>query len=301
MVSRIGPPAGHPHRLAPRPPPSKAGDIPCQSDMLLFINACVKGDSADIRWFLRYYPHQWGVHCKGKTGLMFAAENGHEYAAKLLLELHSDINAVDQTGMTALLYAAEAQHPNVVSLLLEKGASPQAAESSGWNAIHLAARKGNTQVLEMLLAKAPSMIDKRNNDELTPLRIAVANGNDDAVRFLLDRGAGLGRDDKEYQDLLKAARDRALIDIAKMLADEPERRRVLREAEIDAAVGGGLTKSFSVKRPMKLLKEKRQEKPAETPTEAKKEAAKETMSLFALMQRRASARGKGTSFPGRSQ
>lgn len=293
MVSRIGPPPAHHNKpLGPRPPPSKAGDIPAQHDMDNFIKACIKGDSEEIRWFLRYYPHQWGVHCKGKIGLMFAAENGHEHTVKLLLELNSNINTVDQAGMTALLYATQAQHPKAVSLLLEKGAAPRAAENSGWTALHLAAKNGDTEVLEMLLAKAPDMLNKRNSDDLTPLRIAAVNGKDATVRFLLNRGASLGRDDKEYDTLVKAAQDSGHFDTTKMLKDEPQRRKELREAEIDAAIEGGLKQSFSVKGPMKLLKEKRKETP---PEEKPADQKKETVNAFTLMQQGAAARRKAGS------
>src|SRR5262245_8505071 len=142
MSNRIGPPPGRPIRCAPKPPPMKAGPIPAQNDMDNFIKACIKGDAEEIVWFLKYYPHQWGVHCKGKIGLMFAAENGRAHAVNLLLNRNSDIDAVDQKKMTALLYAVDAGQDKVVSLLIEKGARKDVESDGGWTAFHMAANHG---------------------------------------------------------------------------------------------------------------------------------------------------------------
>jgi uncharacterized protein len=272
MVSRIGPPAGSLYRFAPKPPPSKAGDIPCQSDMDNFINACVKGDNEEIRWFLKYYPRQWGVHCKGKIGLMFAAENGREHTVKLLLELNSEINAVDSLGMTALLFAAETGREKIVSQLIEKGARMDAEAQEGWTALHIAAMPGHAKTIAVLLAQAPGMIDRRTKGDVTALWLAAVNGREETVRLLLDHGASLGKDDKEYHALMQEAHNSSHANVVKMLKEEPQRRKVLLEAEIDEATEKGLRKAFRIKGPMKLLKQKHEEKLAEEPANKKKEA-----------------------------
>jgi hypothetical protein len=263
----IGPPNRLP-RIAPKPPPAKAGDVPCQADMNNFIDACIKGDGAEIRWFLQYYPRQWGVHCKGKIGLMFAAENGREHAVELLLAGKSDVNAVDQAGMTALLYGMNSGKQKIVATLLEAGASIEAQDSGGWNCLHLAANHGITKIMETLLKHGPHMIDRRNNADLTPLWIAAVNGHDDTVRLLLDSGAQLGRDAREYDLLIRLVLEKRHADIARMLEQEPGRRRILREAEIDAAIETGVSNSFRVKGTLKLLKEKPPAPPEKTERKA---------------------------------
>jgi len=65
---------------------------------------------------------------QGETPLMLAARTGDLDALRLLLDYHADVNAKDKLrGTTALMWATEQSHPEAVKLLIERGASVSAA------------------------------------------------------------------------------------------------------------------------------------------------------------------------------
>jgi len=65
---------------------------------------------------------------QGETPLMLVARTGNLDALRLLLDRHGDVNAKDKLrGTTALMWATEQSHPEAVKLLLEHGASASAA------------------------------------------------------------------------------------------------------------------------------------------------------------------------------
>ena len=60
------------------------------------------------------------------------------------------MNAADVDGMTALMFAAREGHEAVARLLLERGAEPQATDKKGKTAADLAAAKGQTALVALL-------------------------------------------------------------------------------------------------------------------------------------------------------
>ena len=69
----------------------------------------------------------------GRPPLSWAAKNGHEAVAKLLLEKSVDIEAKDENGWTPLLWAAKNGHEAVVKLLLDTGANTEAKSTDARN------------------------------------------------------------------------------------------------------------------------------------------------------------------------
>ncbi len=60
---------------------------------------------------------------EGETPLMLSARTGNLEAIRLLLANHADVNAKDRLrGTTALMWATEQEHPEAVKLLIEHGA-----------------------------------------------------------------------------------------------------------------------------------------------------------------------------------
>jgi uncharacterized protein len=71
-------------------------------------------------------PNQLGP--EGETPLMLVARTGNLDALRVLLDHHADVNAKDKLrGTTALMWATEQAHPEAVKLLIERGASVSVA------------------------------------------------------------------------------------------------------------------------------------------------------------------------------
>lgn len=246
---------------------------PSDTDMNIFLDACENGALADIRWFLKYYPHQWGCNRGGTTGLMYASFHGRGAAVQELLDKEyaawADVNAQDDKGMSALHYAAKEGKEFVVKLLLDNKASASVfTKDEKASPLLVAARGGHKEVLEILLAKFPDLIDKPTASGATPLWCAVLNGEKKVVRFLLDQGAKLAIviDGKTMIDKAKV---NGHVEIAEMLAEEPKRR----DAAISADVEGGISSGLKLRGTLTLVAKKVTPKIPQPETERKRHAA----------------------------
>ncbi|HEY7878173.1 MAG TPA: ankyrin repeat domain-containing protein [Gemmatimonadaceae bacterium] len=162
--------------------------------------------------------------------------------------------SVDGThGYTALHAAAFRGNAGAVRALLAHGASPANREDKYWGTpAGWANYAGHTEVRDLILDGTIDIFDAMlfdRNDRLpgilardpvaldrvfgeyvtverasrpwldpawTPLAFAVANGKQDAVRFLIDRGANLSAHDSAGRTLVELARDKGVETIARL-------------------------------------------------------------------------------------
>ena len=91
----------------------------------------------------------WNLKDKNGTypSLIFASENGHSDAVKMLLKNGANANQKDEKGRTALTYAIENGHHEVVTSLIEGGAMVE----TGRSPLTLAIDKNHKEVVEVLL------------------------------------------------------------------------------------------------------------------------------------------------------
>jgi ankyrin repeat protein len=127
----------------------------------------------------------------GRTLLSWAAGKGHEAVVKLLLEEGAELESKDgYDGRTPLWWAAEKGHEAVVKLLLEKGAGPESKDNDrGWTLLSRAAEKGHEAVVKLLLEKGAEPESKDRYDGRTPLSWAAEKGHEAVVKLLLEKGA----------------------------------------------------------------------------------------------------------------
>jgi hypothetical protein len=106
---------------------------------------------------------------------MFAAQNGHEQLALVLLEAKADPNQALPDGWTALMWAASKGREQVAHILLEAKADPNMAKSNGSTALMFAAQSGHQQVALVLL-EAGASLKVVNIDNFTMLMAASLGG-----------------------------------------------------------------------------------------------------------------------------
>ena len=87
------------------------------------------------------------------TPLHFAARNGHQTVARLLIEKGADVSAANRNRDTPLHLAALNGHEVVAQLLTEKGADVSAADKYGRTPLHLATQNGHETVTRLLTEK----------------------------------------------------------------------------------------------------------------------------------------------------
>ncbi|RYP08418.1 hypothetical protein DL764_001906 [Monosporascus ibericus] len=136
--------------------------------------------------------------------LHFAAKNGYEDAARVLLDRGADVAAKDVEGGTPLYVAAFNGHEAVARLLLDRGADVRAQKKDGLTPLQAATSNGYEAVTSMLLDNGAD-VGAQKKDGLTPLHAAVFNGHEAVARLLLDKGADVGAQKKDGLTPLHAA------------------------------------------------------------------------------------------------
>ncbi|KAI4871242.1 hypothetical protein NFI96_019766 [Prochilodus magdalenae] len=102
------------------------------------------------------------------------------------------------TEQTPLHLAVITHQPAVVKALLQGGADPGALDRNGQNALHLCCEHGQDNCLSVILAHltlsqcCPSaFLNSTNFEGLTPLHLAVQDGNKKMAKMLLEGGADI--------------------------------------------------------------------------------------------------------------
>jgi len=161
----------------------------------------------------------------GQTALAWAAEMGHLGVAKVFLQ-RKDINpdlADTGFGRTPLLWAAKNGYSGVVEMLLERGdVNPEHVDTFyGQTPLSLAAKQGHKEVVMLLLAR--DVVDPNRADTTTgrtPLSWAAYGGRVGVVKLLLERqDVHTTKPDNEDQTPLLLALSRGHHEVARILRD----------------------------------------------------------------------------------
>ena len=129
-----------------------------------------------------------------KTPLFIAAENGHNFVVKELLNRNADIDTeTSGENITSLYVAAQHGHLEVMSCLITFNANvdfvPNGAFGSK-SALMLAAERGDVPVMEALIDKGNANVNlSKPISGFTSLHLAVSEGHGRAVFTLLNSGA----------------------------------------------------------------------------------------------------------------
>jgi uncharacterized protein len=131
-----------------------------------------------------------------------------------LLEITGSLEWVDFTGQTPFLTAALAGDVTVMKLLLKHGADPMLNTYTGTSPLMAAAgvnwvvaqtwTEGPAQLLEAVkLCRSLGMdVNQANTMGITALHGAANRGSDDIIRYLVEEGADLTRQDNEHRSAL---------------------------------------------------------------------------------------------------
>ena len=166
--------------------------------------AIFHGNKDIVSLFLDYGLVEGGMF---KTELTIAFEHGQLDIVKLLFQRGFDVNEQmegrfdidysynDEVISYPIIEATRAESEDLVKLLLDKGANPNSIGVSGCIALHFAP---NVEIAK-LLVEAGSDINFANDEEYTPLHLAVERKDEEVARFLLESGAdkSLTNDDNQ--------------------------------------------------------------------------------------------------------
>ncbi|KAM9768581.1 LOW QUALITY PROTEIN: ankyrin repeat and protein kinase domain-containing protein 1 [Dama dama] len=151
----------------------------------------------------------------GWAHLHFAAQNGDDRSAHLLLEQGACVDAQEHEGWTPLHLAAQNNSENVARLLVSHQADPN-LEAEGKTPLHVAAYFGHVSLVKLPTAQGAEL-DGQQRNLRTPLHLAVEGGKGRAIQHPLKSGVAPDALDQSSYSPLHTAAARGKHLICKML------------------------------------------------------------------------------------
>lgn len=124
----------------------------------------------------------------------------------------------------ALHFATSKGNISTVRTLLANKCSARVKDKRGQLPLHRAAAIGSVPLMKLLLEEGKSPVNATDNDGLTALHHAIAEGHGDAAIFLMKAGAELDKRDNEGRYAIELAPDKKVSilmwsEVATFLAD----------------------------------------------------------------------------------
>jgi uncharacterized protein len=188
------------------------------------------GNTAVLKLLLAAGADVESPGAEGQTVLMSIARTGNVEAAKLLIKHGANVNAVERFGgQTALMWSAARHHPEMVKLLAAKGADLDAraivrnferhitveqryknTHTGGLTALLYAVRENCDACVKALLDAGANVV-LPDPDGISPLSLAMINGNWDIAKRLVEAGADVNQWDIYGQAPLHVAIENAYV------------------------------------------------------------------------------------------
>jgi len=127
--------------------------------------------------------------------LIYAAKNGKIVIAELLGSHAKYVNQKDSLGNTPLHYAIVNGHEDICRVLIryrnKNKLNLLSTDNEGNTPLHVAALHNRIDILELLLATEPALLNMKNQNGETALKIACDHYHTNMIRKLLYKGASL--------------------------------------------------------------------------------------------------------------
>ncbi|XP_022809867.1 serine/threonine-protein phosphatase 6 regulatory ankyrin repeat subunit A-like [Stylophora pistillata] len=147
--------------------------------------AVLYGQSETVRYLLENGADPFVKGSYSRNLLHVASYGGQVAIIDEMIKQGLDVNSKDGNGDTPLILAAAYGREKAVKYLLQGGADPSIKGCYGRTALHA----GNDVAIIEILLSSGVHIDTKDADGNTPLIMAAANANVDAVNYLLTKGA----------------------------------------------------------------------------------------------------------------
>jgi ankyrin repeat protein len=163
------------------------------------------------------------------TPILYAVEHGKYSIVEQLILCGANVNHTDNMGNTSLILAAKYGYIDIVQLLLVNGIDVNATNHYNETALTVSSKRNydirdcinNEKIVSLLIAKGAD-VNAKNKDGITPLLLAINDGNKRIAEMLIKAGADTKQTDKEGISLLQVAilsayKEGVYFDIVKML------------------------------------------------------------------------------------
>ncbi|MGE3145514.1 MAG: ankyrin repeat domain-containing protein [Pseudorhodoplanes sp.] len=184
--------------------------------------AAARGDTAEIERRIKAGENREATDARGRTPLHVAAFQKQQQAARTLLRLGANANALENDRYDIITIAAVANDVPMLKIAIEGGGNPRAITSRyDGTALIAAAHLGHAEVVRTLIAaKAP--LDHVNNLGWTALIESIVLGDGgrnhtDTLRALIEAGANVNLADRNGATPLALAKGRSYTEMVAIL------------------------------------------------------------------------------------
>ncbi len=196
------------------------------------VEAAKGGDLETVRRLLKTGADVESKDSRGQNALLHASYKGHLGVVQELIRAGADVNMVGSRGETPLLAAADGGNPEVLKALIAAGGNRDYRNDGGATLLAAAANRGDIETIRTILdlgvdVNANRCFRRGIRVEATALMIAASRRRDEAVSFLLRRGAAVDSvGDQGMTALMAAAEARADSVVSLLLASGADPRLV---------------------------------------------------------------------------
>ena len=209
--------------LALSPAAAQVGPSPTEVAAYTGLHAAAaRGDVAEIERRIKAGENREATDARGRTPLHVAAFQKQQQAARTLLRLGANANALENDRYDIITIAAVANDVPMLKIALEGGGNPKAITSRyDGTALIAAAHLGHAEVVRTLIAaKAP--LDHVNNLGWTALIESIVLGDGgrnhtDTLRALVEAGASVNLADRNGATPLALAKGRGYTEMIAIL------------------------------------------------------------------------------------
>ena len=178
--------------------------------------ALAKGNFDMARLLLDHHADVTALDYEPLIPIHWESRRGHRDIVELLLKYHTDIDIEDENGQTSLALASQYGQPDVVHLLLQNGAGVDTKDHNGRTPLMLASRDGQSNVIPLLLQNGAAL-DSRDDNGWTPLTFASGYGHLDVACLLIQNGAAVDSHDDDGWTSLMLASENGHMDVVHLL------------------------------------------------------------------------------------
>lgn len=181
-----------------------------------FFQNCRFGEVAAVRRAIQEGRDVDETDATLRTGLHYAAANGHVTVICVLLDAQATLEVRDANRETPFLTACRRGEIHGAESLLDRGARIDARDNNGRTSFILGVQSGSAEIVEMLLKKADDSVQRHAPDRTwgwTPLHYAASLGDARMVSLFLDADASpyeRARDDRQPLDLARPRSTQAI-------------------------------------------------------------------------------------------
>ncbi|XP_065572279.1 ankyrin repeat domain-containing protein 16-like isoform X2 [Artemia franciscana] len=186
--------------------------------------AAREGDENIARFLMSTDRFIWRTSSNnGRTPLHTIALHGHKTLAMLLYGAENlDVDVEDHCGITPLHDALRANNIDTAKFIISKGAHWDKRDKLGRHALHLAAEAGAEASVGFLIEDLKIPANILSNCGSTPLHFSAKEGEVDIVKYLIQHGADIIRDN-QGRTATDLAADRGYKQVVTLLTKERER------------------------------------------------------------------------------